>query len=62
MLEKDKEDLIAMYDFRSHGNSQEATNGWVSWGPKEAADTIAAVDFVANHPTYKDAQISLLSI
>jgi len=51
-----------MYDFRSHGNSQEATNGWVSWGPKEAADTIAAVDFVANHPTYKDAQISLLSI
>jgi len=53
---------VLMYDFRSHGKSQEAEGGWVSWGPKEAADTTAAVDFVANHPTYKDASIGLLSI
>lgn len=53
---------VLMYDFRSHGNSGEAKDNWVSWGPNEAQDLVAAIDFVTHHPTYKDAQIGLLSI
>lgn len=53
---------VLMYDFRSHGNSDEAQGNWVSWGPSEAQDVVAAVNFVAKHPVYKDAQIGLLSI
>ena len=53
---------VLMYDFRSHGNSDANTSGWCSWGPDEAQDLVAAVDFVSNHPEYKDAQIGLLSI
>ncbi len=53
---------VLMYDFRSHGNSGEAKGNWVSWGPNEAQDLVAAVDFVAEHPVYKEAQIGLLSI
>ncbi|MEL7123609.1 MAG: hypothetical protein AAFO07_29475 [Bacteroidota bacterium] len=30
--------------------------------PNEAQDLIAAIDFIANHPTYQNAQIGLLSI
>ena len=58
----DKGYSVLMYDFRSHGNSDANTSGWCSWGPDEAQDVVAAVDYVANHPTYKDAQIGLLSI
>ncbi len=53
---------VLMYDFRNHGNSATGTCEWVSWGPEEAKDVLAAVDFVANHPSYSDAQIGLLSI
>lgn len=53
---------VLMYDFRSHGNSDDAKGNWVSWGPTEAQDLVAAVDYVAQHSTYKDAQIGLLSI
>ncbi len=53
---------VLMYDFRSHGNSGDAKGNWVSWGPSEAQDMVAAVDFVAKHPVYKNAQIGLLSI
>ncbi|MEO0626561.1 MAG: alpha/beta fold hydrolase [Bacteroidota bacterium] len=58
----DKGYSVLMYDFRSHGNSDPNTSGWCSWGPDEAQDVVAAIDYVANHPTYKDAQIGLLSI
>ena len=58
----DKGYSVLMYDFRSHGNSDKAKGNWVSWGPIEAQDLVAAVDLVANHPVYKDAQIGLLSI
>lgn len=53
---------VLMYDFRNHGNSEESPSKWVSWGPKEAQDTVAAIDFVSKHANYKDAQIGLLSI
>ncbi|MEM7369151.1 MAG: alpha/beta hydrolase [Bacteroidota bacterium] len=53
---------ILMYDFRNHGNSDVGTCPWVSWGPEEHKDVLAAVDFVANHPMYKESQIGLLSI
>ena len=53
---------VLMYDFRSHGNSDDAKNNWVSWGPYEAQDLVAAVDFIATHPVYSKAEIGLLSI
>jgi len=58
----DKGYSVLMYDFRNHGNSATGTCEWVTWGPAEAKDVLAAVDYVATHPTYKDAQIGLLSI
>lgn len=53
---------VLMYDFRNHGESANGTCPWVTWGPEERKDVIAAVDFVANHPDYKNAEIGLLSI
>lgn len=58
----DKGYSVLMYDFRSHGNSDEAKGNWVSWGPNEAQDLVAALEYVTNHPTYNEAQIGLLSI
>ncbi|MEL7193320.1 MAG: alpha/beta fold hydrolase [Bacteroidota bacterium] len=58
----DKGYSVLMYDFRSHGESEDAEGNWVSWGPLEAQDLVAAIDYVADHPLYKDAQIGLLSI
>jgi len=53
---------VLMYDFRNHGESGLGTVPWISWGPEEAKDVIAAVDFIAEHPLYGDAQVGLLSI
>ena len=53
---------VLMYDFRNHGNSGTGTCEWVTWGPEEHKDVLAAVDFISNHPEYKDSQIGLLSI
>jgi alpha-beta hydrolase superfamily lysophospholipase len=53
---------VLMYDMRNHGESDLGTCPWVSWGPEEAKDVVAAVDFVSHHPLYKDAGIGLLSI
>lgn len=53
---------VLMYDFRNHGNSGEGTCPWVTWGPEEHKDVLAAVDYVSNHETYKNASIGLLSI
>lgn len=53
---------VLMYDMRNHGESDLGTCPWVSWGPEEGKDVIAAVDFIARHPIYKDAGIGLLSI
>lgn len=53
---------VLMYDFRSHGNSEEARGNWVSWGPLEAQDLLGAVKFVSEHPIYGSAQVGLLSI
>lgn len=53
---------VLMYDFRGHGESDIGTTPWVSWGPEEAKDVIAAVDYISNHPDYSSANIGLLSI
>ena len=53
---------ILMYDFRNHGESGSGTCPWVSWGPEEHKDVIAAVDFISNHPKYGGCKIGLLSI
>jgi len=41
---------VLMYDFRNHGEGDAGTCPWVSWGPEEAKDVLAAVDFVASSP------------
>ena len=53
---------VLMYDMRNHGESDPGTCPWVSWGPEEARDVIAAVDFITHHPVYKEACIGLFSI
>mgnify|MGYP003564740946 CR=1 FL=1 len=53
---------VLMYDMRNHGESDLGTCPWVSWGPEEAKDVIAAVDFISHHSDHKDASIGLLSI
>jgi dienelactone hydrolase len=58
----DKGYSVLMYDFRNHGNSGEGTCPWVTWGPEEHKDVLAAVDFISTHPDYADSKIGLLSI
>ena len=53
---------VLMYDMRNHGESDAGSCPWISWGPEESKDVIAAVDFVARHPVYRAASIGLLSI
>jgi dienelactone hydrolase len=53
---------VLMYDFRNHGNSEPGTCPWITWGPEESKDVIAAVDFITRHPDYKESNIGLLSI
>ena len=53
---------VLMYDFRNHGDSGQGTSEWIKWGQDERKDVVAAVDFVASHPEFKDASIGLLSI
>jgi pimeloyl-ACP methyl ester carboxylesterase len=53
---------ILMYDLRGHGESGVGNIPWVSWGPEEAKDVLAAVDFVTARPEFADASIGLLSI
>ena len=49
-----------MYDMRGHGESDLGPTPWVSWGPEEAKDVIAAVEFVTGR--FPEAAIGLLSI
>ena len=58
----DKGYSILMYDFRNHGQSDTGTCPWVTWGPEEAKDILAAVKYISNHPNYKNSHIGLLSI
>ena len=49
-----------MYDLRGHGESDVGPTPWVSWGPEEAKDVVAAVDFSSKR--FPQASIGLLSI
>lgn len=51
---------VLMYDMRGHGESDLGPVPWVSWGPEEAKDVIAAVDFVTER--FPEASVGLLSI
>ena len=53
---------ILMYDFRNHGESGPGTCPWVTWGPEEHKDVIAAVDYMTNHPEFTGCKIGLLSL
>lgn len=53
---------VLMYDLRGHGESETGPNPWISWGPEEAKDVIAAVDYISDHSEYAGASIGLLSI
>jgi len=53
---------VLMYDFRNHGESDTSNPPWNTWSKREAADIIAAVDFITTHPVYRGATIGLLSI
>ena len=53
---------VLLYDFRNHGESGTGTCPWVTWGPEEHKDVLAAVDYISTHPDYQDSQIGLLSI
>lgn len=53
---------VLMYDLRGHGESGLGTVPWVSWGPEEAKDVLAAVDFVSARPELANARVGLLSI
>ncbi len=54
---------VLMYDFRGHGESDVGTIPWVSWGPEEAKDVIAAADYIVRQrPEFRDASIGLLSL
>ena len=53
---------VLMYDFRNHGNSDPGTCPWITWGPEEAKDIVAAVDYISNHPDHSESEIGLLSI
>ncbi len=53
---------VLTYDFRNHGNSGSGTCEWVTWGPEEHKDVLAAVDYISSHPSYKDSSVGLLSI
>lgn len=53
---------VLMYDFRGHGESDLGPVPWVSWGPEEAKDVIAAVDYVSGRADFNGASIGLLSI
>ena len=51
---------VLMYDMRGHGESDLGPIPWVSWGPEEAKDVIAAVDYASHR--FPAASIGLLSI
>lgn len=53
---------VFMYDFRNHGESGAGTCPWVTWGPEEGKDVLAAVDYIARRSEFKNAQMGLLSI
>ena len=51
---------VLMYDLRGHGESDLGPTPWVSWGPEEAKDVIAAVDFAISR--FPNSSIGLLSL
>ncbi|PON17264.1 alpha/beta hydrolase [Candidatus Entotheonella serta] len=53
---------VLMYDLRNHGESDPGTLPWVSWGPEEGKDVVAAVNFISQYSLYQHASIGLLSI
>ncbi|TPV96720.1 MAG: alpha/beta hydrolase [Myxococcales bacterium FL481] len=53
---------VLMYDFRNHGESGGGTCPWVSWGPEEHKDVLAAIDFLTRHESYRNSPVGLLSI
>ena len=53
---------VLAYDMRNHGESGADPRGKVTGGLREAADVIAAVRYINNHPDFSGASIGLLSL
>ncbi len=53
---------VLLYDFRNHGASDKGSLPWITIGPEENKDVIAAVKYITNNPEYNEASIGLLSI
>ena len=59
---REKGYTVLMYDMRNHGESDRGKIPWVSWGPEEGKDVVAAVEYISGDPDYQNASIGLLSI
>lgn len=53
---------VLAYDMRNHGESGADPHGKVTGGLREAADVIAAVRFIVDHPDFSGFPIGLLSL
>lgn len=53
---------VLMYDFRNHGNSDAGTLPWITLGPEEQKDVLAAVRFINSRPELSGCSIGLMSI
>jgi hypothetical protein len=40
---------VLMYDMRTYGESDTAMDGFISYGPEEAKDVVAAVHYISNY-------------
>ena len=53
---------VLMFDFRNHGDSDNGSLPWITIGPEENKDVMAAVNYISQRNEYKEANIALLSI
>lgn len=53
---------VLLFDFRNHGDSDGGSNPWITIGPEEHKDVLAAVGYLRTRADLADASIGLVSI